>query len=102
MPRGNKWENEKLNCIFEQCNVANEEGVKDDVLEGEERTNFLTALKNYFPKLYENVSGFFQSLGMDIVVKKSTPKPITWADYPEIIETTDPNFDSFVAFDLET
>ena len=65
--------------------------------------------KEYVPNPKENKEEvkkayveFIQSLGMDIVVKKSTPKPITWADYPEIIETTDPTFDSFVAFDLET
>ena len=82
-----KKESEKLNCIFEQCNVANKEGVKDDVLEGEERTNFLTALKNYFPKLYENVCGFFQSLGVKTEVRDdSTASPKVKQFVKEIAE----------------
>lgn len=65
--------------------------------------------KEYFPSPRENKEeavknyvDFLNSLGIDVAIKKSAPKPLTKASYPDVIVTENADFDSFVAFDFET
>ena len=66
--------------------------------------------KEYMPKdnkegSREDYVAFLATIGIDEEVpisRKKAPKPIPDDEYPAVIETRDANFDSFVAFDLET
>ena len=66
------------------------------------RKEFLPNPKENKEKAQNAYIEFMESIGFKIEMKKPKPKPIPWADYPEILEINNPNFDSFVAFDLET
>ena len=68
--------------------------------------------KEYMPNPKENKDEarkryveFLATLGIDEEVpesRKKAPKPIPNDEYPAVIETRDSNFNTFVAFDLET
>ena len=45
---------------------------------------------------------FLTSIDIPVVLPDSVPKPIPKAEYPLPVETTNSEFDSFVAFDVET
>lgn len=45
---------------------------------------------------------FLTSINIDVGLPVSTPKPIPKDKYLSLVENTNPNFDSFVAFDVET
>lgn len=48
-------ESAKLNTIFNESDVADAQGKKDEVLVGKERTNFLEKVKTALPKLYQKI-----------------------------------------------
>ena len=54
----NNTDANKLNTIFQECNIANEKGEKDDVLTGKERINFLKKVKENLSHLYQKVVDF--------------------------------------------
>ena len=80
------------------------------------RTAAETGKKEYIPAPKEGkaeavakYTEFMLSLGIDINTssvkqagRKRYPTPISNAEYPIFVEITDPSFDSFVAYDLET
>ena len=82
----------KLNNLLEDNNkrrLSSESGKKE----------YLPATKEAKEKYVE----FMSSLGIDVNVPTSKyPKAIKKEDYPDIVITVDPSFDSFVAFDVET
>ena len=65
--------------------------------------------KEYMPnprdnkdKAISNYIAFLSSIGIDVKVPVTIPKPIPKEKYPEANIITEPDFESFVAYDLET
>lgn len=61
--------------------------------------------KEYMPASKEarmKYVDFLASINIGVELPVSTPKPIPKDKYPDPVETTNPNFDSFIAFDVET
>ncbi|MCI8520298.1 MAG: hypothetical protein HFE50_02255 [Clostridia bacterium] len=61
--------------------------------------------KEYMPASKEarvKYVNFLTSINIDVELPVSKPKPIAKDKYPDFVETTNPMFDSFVAFDVET
>ena len=63
----------------------------------------MPAPKENKEEIIQKYIDFMASIGIEVVIPSSTrSKKIPKDEYPEPEETTDANFDTFVAFDLET
>ena len=72
---------QKLNTIFEKCDIRGEDGKKlqdgDGILTGKERESFMKKVKHKMPEIYEKVVDFFvavdvvEELNQAAAVKKS-------------------------------
>ncbi|SFR90388.1 exonuclease domain-containing protein [[Clostridium] aminophilum] len=77
--------------------------------DAEKKGEYLPNPKEGKAEAIEKYREFMSSIGIDVDISSTKssgggryPEPIPKGEYPELIETRDPSFDSFVAFDLET
>ncbi len=77
--------------------------------DAEKKGEYLPNPKEGKAEAIEKYKEFMTSIGIDVNTSSTKssgggryPTPIPKGEYPELIETRDPSFDSFVAFDLET
>ncbi len=80
------------------------QALNDNLIENESRRPPDGIKKEYMPSKneQEKYAAFMAHLGMNVGYHKPEPEPIPRELYPPIEEVKEANFDSFVAFDLET
>lgn len=69
-------EQEKLNCIFKDCDKLNTKGENkpDGELTGEERTSFLNKVKKLCPNIYQRVVDFYTAVDVVESLKNENNK----------------------------
>lgn len=93
-------DNEEAVVAIKKCEGENSKKWENAKTGGKE---YLPAPKENKKEIIQKYIGFMASIGIEVVIPSSTkPKKIPKDEYPEPVETTDANFDTFVAFDLET
>lgn len=83
---------DKLAADCEKYRINGEKGKKE----------YMPSPKEDKDKAVANYIEFLGSIGIDVKVAGKTPKPIPEEEYPDPVIVSEPDFDSFVAYDLET
>ena len=92
--------NEEAAVAIRKCGEENSKKWENAKTGGKE---YLPAPKENKEDIIQKYIDFMASIGIEVVIPSSNkPKKIPKDEYPEPVEAIDANFDTFVAFDLET